>query len=278
MKYPLAVAAIVSTAAFVTVAIAAGFPPRVHYVGHDKVTAAFVKGERVLEEEGLIVIANRGMQRGAEIHATTNHVFIIQDGEAEFITGGKMIEPKEIERGQIRGTGIQGGTSHHLTKGDVITIPANTPHQWKDTSKTGSVGYFAVNFESTPGFRFPPAVHYVDHDKVAAAFVKGGRIIEDEGLIVIANRGLQRGSEMHDNTNHVFIIQDGEAEFVTGGKMADAKVIEPGQTRGTGIQGGTSHHLTKGDVITIPAKTPHQWKDTSKTGSVGYFAVNFDVK
>jgi len=147
MKYPLALAAIVSTAALVTVAAAAGFPPRVYYVGHDKVTAAFVKGERVLEEEGLIVIANRGMQRGAELHATTNHVFIIQDGEAEFITGGKMIEPKEIEPGQMRGTGIQGGVSHHLTKGDVITIPAKTPHQWKDTSKTGSVGYFAVNFD-----------------------------------------------------------------------------------------------------------------------------------
>ena len=47
---------------------------------------------------------------------------------------------------------------------------------------------------------------------------------------------------------------------------------------GAGLQGGTIHHLAKGDVITIPAKTPHQWKDTSKTGSVGYFAVNFDVK
>ena len=278
MKYPLALAAIVSTAAFVTVAMAAGFPPRVHTVGHDKVTAAFVKGERVLEEEGLIVIANRGVQRGAEIHATTNHVFIIQDGEAEFITGGKMIEPKEIEPGQMRGTGIAGGVSHRLSAGDVITIPAGTPHQWKDTSKTGSVGYFAVNFESTPGFRFPPQVHYVDHDKVAAAFVKGGRIIEDQGLIVIANRGLQRGPEMHDNTNHVFIIQDGEAEFVTGGKMIDGKIIEPGQTRGASIEGGTSHRLTRGDVITIPAKTPHQWKDTSKTGSIGYFAVNFDVK
>jgi mannose-6-phosphate isomerase-like protein (cupin superfamily) len=123
---------------------------------------------------------------------------------------------------------------------------------------------------------FPPRVHYVDHDKVAAAFVKGGRIIEDEGLIVIANRGVQRGSEMHDNTNHVFIIMDGEAVFVTGGKMVDPKVIAPGQTRGSGLEGGVSHHLAKGDVITIPAKTPHQWKDTSKTGSVGYYAVNFD--
>ena len=102
------------------------------------------------------------------------------------------------------------------------------------------------------------------------------RHVEDEGLIVIANRGVQRGAEMHDNTNHVFIIVDGEAEFVTGGKMVDPKVTAPGQTRGTGIEGGVSHHLTKGDVITIPAKTPHQWKDTSKTGSIGYYAVNFD--
>jgi hypothetical protein len=37
-----------------------------------------------------------------------------------------------------------------------------------------------------------------------------------------------------------------------------------------------SHHLAKGDVITISAKTPRQWKDTSKTGSVRYDAVNFD--
>ena len=125
---------------------------------------------------------------------------------------------------------------------------------------------------------FPPRVHYIDHAKVTAAFVKGEHIIEDEGLIVIAQRVVGRGSEMHDNTNHVFIIQDGEAEFITGGKLIGAKADGPGQTRGTGIEGGASHHLTKGDVITIPAKTPHQWKDTSKTGSIGYFAVNYDIK
>ncbi len=149
MKYVLALAGILSTAALVvTLGSAAGFPPRVHVVDHDKVAAAFVKGERIIEDEGLIVIANRGKQRGAEMHDTTNHVFIIVDGEAEFITGGKMIEPKVIGPGQTRGTGIEGGVSHHLTKGDVITIPAKTPHQWKDTSKTGSVGYYAVNFDS----------------------------------------------------------------------------------------------------------------------------------
>jgi hypothetical protein len=38
-------------------------------------------------------------------------------------------------------------------------------------------------------------------------------------LIVIANRGVQRGSEMHDNTNHVFIIMDGEADEAEGMKL-----------------------------------------------------------
>ncbi len=123
-----------------------GFPQRVHYINHEKVSATMVKGGRIIEEDALTVIANRGMQRGAEMHSMTNHVFIIVDGEAEFVTGGTMIDPKEISPGQKRGKGIEGGVTHHLSKGDVITIPANTPHWWKDTSKTGSVGYYAVNF------------------------------------------------------------------------------------------------------------------------------------
>lgn len=123
-----------------------GFPKRVHYINHEKVSAAMVKGTRIIEEDALTVIANRGMQRGAEMHAMTNHVFIIVDGEAEFVTGGTMIEPQEISPGQTRAKGIAGGVTHHLSKGDVIAIPANTPHWWKDTSKTGSVGYYAVNF------------------------------------------------------------------------------------------------------------------------------------
>jgi mannose-6-phosphate isomerase-like protein (cupin superfamily) len=122
----------------------------------------------------------------------------------------------------------------------------------------------------------PMKVHYVNHDKVASTMVKGGQIVSDNGLIVLANRAVQRGAEMHDKTNHVFIIVDGEATFVTGGKLTNANVISPGQTRADGIEGGDVHHLSKGDVITIPANTPHWWKDTSKTGSVGYYAVNIE--
>jgi len=40
--------------AAVTLVVAAGFPNRVHYINHEKVTAAMVKGERIIEDEGLI--------------------------------------------------------------------------------------------------------------------------------------------------------------------------------------------------------------------------------
>jgi mannose-6-phosphate isomerase-like protein (cupin superfamily) len=122
----------------------------------------------------------------------------------------------------------------------------------------------------------PMSVHYVHHDKVSATMVKGGQIIGDNGFIVLANRAVQRGGEMHDKTNHVFIIVDGEGTFVTGGKLVNAKVISPGQTRADGIEGGVEHRLSKGDVITVPANTPHWWKDTSATGSVGYYAINIE--
>ena len=122
----------------------------------------------------------------------------------------------------------------------------------------------------------PKNVNYVNHEKVAEVMVKGGGVINDNGLIVLANRGRAREAEMHDKTNHVFIIVDGEGDLVTGGKLIDPKITAPGQTRAAGIEGGESHHVSKGDVITIPAKTPHWWKDTSKTGSVGYYAVNIE--
>jgi mannose-6-phosphate isomerase-like protein (cupin superfamily) len=144
MKYGLVVAVSFMVGALVT---AAGVPMSVHYIDHDKVSTTMVKGGQIISDNGLIVLANRAMQRGAEMHAKTNHIFVIVDGEATFVTGGKLTNAKESAANQVRGDGIVGGEEHHLSKGDVITIPANTPHWWKDTSKTGSVGYYAINIE-----------------------------------------------------------------------------------------------------------------------------------
>src|SRR6202521_4506571 len=107
----------------------------------------------------------------------------------------------------------------------------------------------------------PTTVTYVPHDKVSATMAKGGSIINDQGLIVLAQRRTAGEVEVHEKTNHVFIIVEGQATFVTGGTLVGARETAPGQRRASSVQGGQVYHLTKGDVITIPAKTPHWFKE-----------------
>jgi mannose-6-phosphate isomerase-like protein (cupin superfamily) len=119
----------------------------------------------------------------------------------------------------------------------------------------------------------PTVVTYVPHDKVSSTMAKGGPIINDKGLIVLAQRRTAGEVEMHEKTNHVFIIVEGEATFVTGGTPVDARETAPNQRRAASVQGGQTYHLTKGDVITIPAKTPHWFKEVP-TKTIAYYAVN----
>ena len=102
---------------------------------------------------------------------------------------------------------------------------------------------------------------------------KGGPIVNDKGLIILANRRTSGEVEVHEKTNHVFIIVEGEATFVTGGTLVGAKDTAPGQIRAASVQGGQTHHLAKGDVITVPAKTPHWFKDVP-TRTIAYYAIN----
>ena len=121
----------------------------------------------------------------------------------------------------------------------------------------------------------PAAVHYIDYDKVSATMAKGGAIVNDPDLIVLANRRGAGQVEYHEHTNHIFIMVEGEATFVTGGTMVDAKRTSPDQMVAASIEGGETHHLSKGDVITIPAKTPHWWKEVP-TKTVAYYAVSIE--
>jgi mannose-6-phosphate isomerase-like protein (cupin superfamily) len=124
-----------------------GVPAAVHFIGHDQVASVMAKGGPILNDPGLLILANRRDAGKAEYHERTNHIFIMVEGEATFITGGKMIDPKETGPGEIRGASLEGGETYHLTKGDVITIPAKTPHWWKEIP-TKTVAYYAINIES----------------------------------------------------------------------------------------------------------------------------------
>ena len=121
----------------------------------------------------------------------------------------------------------------------------------------------------------PTTVTYVPHDKAATTFAKGGQIIGDKGLVMLANRRGAGEVEVHEKTNHIFIITEGEATFVTGGTLVNARQTAPGQTRAASVDGGTTYHLTKGDVITVPAKTPHWFKEVP-TKTIAYYAINLE--
>lgn len=132
-------------------------------------------------------------------------------------------------------------------------------------------------FAASPDEGVPAAVHYIPHGRVADVMAKGGPIVNDPGLLVLANRREAGAVEYHQHTNHIFIMVDGEATFIVGGKMIGAKETAPGQMRAESLEGGETFHLSKGDVITIPAKTPHWWKEIS-TKTVGYYAINIESK
>src|ERR1700704_6309622 len=119
----------------------------------------------------------------------------------------------------------------------------------------------------------PTKVTYVPYATVSTTMAKGGSIINDHGLIMLAQRRTAGEVEVHAKTNHVFIIVEGEATFVTGGTLVGARQTAPGQTRAPSVQGGVVHHLTKGDVVTIPAKTPHWFKEVP-TKTIAYYAIN----
>ncbi len=140
-----------------------------------------------------------------------------------------------------------------------------------------SVAVMLIASAGSTGEGVPAAVHYIPHDKVEAVMAKGGPIVSDPGLVVLANRREAGGVEYHEHTNHIFIIVDGEAMFIAGGTMVGAKRTSPEQMTATSIEGGETFHLSKGDVITIPAKTPHWWKEIS-TKTVGYYAINIESK
>jgi mannose-6-phosphate isomerase-like protein (cupin superfamily) len=79
--------------------------------------------------EKLLLWVRAGKDGGGESHANFADFNVVLDGEGTEVTGGKIVDPKEISPGEVRGSKLQGGTPHVLHKGDVLYIAAGVPHQ-----------------------------------------------------------------------------------------------------------------------------------------------------
>jgi quercetin dioxygenase-like cupin family protein len=102
---------------------------RVTYIPGSRVTAAFEKGEPLLETAGYKVHASRRDAAGkAELHMRDTDIIYVLDGSATVVTGGSIQDAATVSEGEIRGASIQGGVQQELVKGDVLVVPNGVPH------------------------------------------------------------------------------------------------------------------------------------------------------
>ena len=114
----------------------------------------------------------------------------------------------------------------------------------------------------TNGTAMTSAVTFMDGKTVAAAFVKGQPLVENNQYKVHASHRDGPGkSEVHEHETDIIYVLEGTATFVTGGKVVDGQMISPGEIRGASIEGGETRKLVKGDLVIVPQGVPHWFKD-----------------
>jgi mannose-6-phosphate isomerase-like protein (cupin superfamily) len=78
----------------------------------------------------------QGVDTPPSVHETAAEVCFVIEGAGTLTTGGKLQGAKPMKSGNLLGTGIEGGASRDIAKGDFFLIPENTPHAFTTTAAT----------------------------------------------------------------------------------------------------------------------------------------------
>jgi mannose-6-phosphate isomerase-like protein (cupin superfamily) len=79
----------------------------------------------------------------ATVHGDVVDLYIVQEGSATLESGGTMLSPKPAGRtGDQTGTGISGGKTQVIKKGDVVFIPPGVAHRFTG----GDIWYLNAHF------------------------------------------------------------------------------------------------------------------------------------
>jgi glc operon protein GlcG len=107
---------------------------KVTYFGKEKVAESFAKGTVLFDgsDKYMVHTSRRDKAGVAEVHVKDADIIYVQEGSAIFVTGGTVVDPKPIAPDEIRGKEISGGETQTIAKGDVIIVPAGTPHWFKE--------------------------------------------------------------------------------------------------------------------------------------------------
>jgi len=87
--------------------------------------------------------------------------------------------------------------------------------------------------------------------------------------------------ELHDASDDIYYVLDGEATLMLGGKQDNPQEVSPGEWKSNTATGQTKVVIKKGDIVFVPRGTPHQRTVTGKGFSmilVKIFAENQPVK
>ena len=107
----------------------------------------FAQGGLLLDAGGYKLDAGRREVPGdVEYHERFVDVMHVVQGTATVVTGGEMVETREIADGELRARAIEGGSRNELAEGDVLAIPNGVPHQFVDVSDPFL--YFVVKVEA----------------------------------------------------------------------------------------------------------------------------------
>jgi len=110
-----------------------------------QVSTSFSNGAVLLDgsERHYMVHTSRRDKPGlAEIHALDTDIIYVLQGSATIVTGGTAVDSKQTEPNEIRGSRIEGGITRELAKGQVIIVPNNTPHWFKEVN--GEFLYYTI--------------------------------------------------------------------------------------------------------------------------------------
>ena len=242
-------------------AASGGVVPAGIYADHEKVAAALAKGGPLIDNPSSpAAIQVSGSHRDkagvVEVHERETDIFYVSDGEATVLAGGTRVKAQNEDR--TNAYDVEGGRTFHLTKGDIMMIPAGVPHWFKEVPQ--SISYHLIKLTVPPGGT-GTEVAYVNHDKVTAALNSKGEIFSAPKLRL--SGGYRTGPdqpanygpdpEVHPNSIDIFYC----ITVVTGGKVVGMRESGNNRMAGAKVEQGRADHLTKGDWLLVPSGTPH---------------------
>jgi glc operon protein GlcG len=105
------------------------------FFASDAVRRKFETGGLLVDAQRYKIDAGRREAPGeVEYHERVTDVMHVLEGTATVVTGGEMVDTREVGPGELRARTSEGGTRHRLAKGDVLAIPSGVPHQFVEVS------------------------------------------------------------------------------------------------------------------------------------------------